>query len=179
MKLCVFQGTFNPIHKAHLKMAHYALDNYNFDKILFIPAYIPPHKESDTKLAKHRLEMVKLAIQDTDRFEVSDIEYKSERPSYTYLTVSELYKNFDIEGKIHFIIGIDAINKIDSWYEAEKLKKILKFVVFPRGNKNINVKECDYVITDMEFCDISSTDIRKKIKNNNKINNLVTDNVER
>ena len=146
MNLCVFQGTFNPIHKAHLKMAHYALDTYNFDKILFIPAYIPPHKESDTKLAKHRLEMVKLAIQDTDRFEVSDIEYKSERPSYTYLTALELYKNFDIEGKINFIIGIDAINQIDSWYEAEKLKKMLKFIVFPRENMKISIKEEFFVI---------------------------------
>ena len=45
MKLCIFSGTFNPIHNAHLKMAQYVLDNYGFDKIIFIPAYKPPHKD--------------------------------------------------------------------------------------------------------------------------------------
>lgn len=63
MKLCVFQGTFNPIHKAHLKMAEYVINNYGFDKILFIPACKPPHKEYDDNLCIHRLNMVKLATQ--------------------------------------------------------------------------------------------------------------------
>ena len=75
MKLCVFQGTFNPIHKAHLLMAEFILKNYEFDKILFIPAFKPPHKDYDEKLTPHRLEMVKLAIQNNMHFEVSDIEY--------------------------------------------------------------------------------------------------------
>ena len=55
MKLCVFQGTFNPIHKAHLRVAAYVAQKYNFDKVLFIPAYNPPHKNIDPKNSKHRL----------------------------------------------------------------------------------------------------------------------------
>ena len=50
MKLCVFQGTFNPIHKAHLRVATYVAGKYDFDKILFIPAYQPPHKAYETDL---------------------------------------------------------------------------------------------------------------------------------
>ena len=57
MKLCVFQGTFNPIHNAHLKMAEFVLKNYDFDKILFIPAHKPPHKNYDEKLSLHRLKL--------------------------------------------------------------------------------------------------------------------------
>ena len=76
MTLCVFQGTFNPIHKVHLKVAEYALEHYGFDKILFIPAYIPPHKDVESELAQHRLNMVKLAIENNKHFEVSDIEYR-------------------------------------------------------------------------------------------------------
>lgn len=62
MKLCIFSGTFNPIHKAHLKMAEYVLSHYGFDKIIFIPAYKPPHKDYDTNMCQHRFNMVKLAI---------------------------------------------------------------------------------------------------------------------
>lgn len=72
MKLCIFAGTFNPIHRAHLKMAELALEEYGFDKILFIPAYNPPHK--DVELSEHRYNMVKLAIQNNPKFEISDIE---------------------------------------------------------------------------------------------------------
>ena len=124
MKLCVFQGTFNPIHNAHLRVAKYVLNKYDFDKLLFIPAYKPPHKKYDDNMSIHRLNMVKLAIEDehNSKIEVSDIEYKREGKSYTYLTICELYKKYEIEGKINFIIGTDAFKDIENWYEADKLK---------------------------------------------------------
>ncbi len=155
MKLCIFAGTFNPIHKAHLKMAQIALDTHEFDKILFIPAFNPPHK--DVALAEHRYKMVELAIQNYPKFEISDIEYKRKGKSYTYLTVQELYKKYDIDGKIYFIIGKDAIENFDSWYEAEKLKNLIEFIVFERTPE-----------------DISSSEIRKRIKENKSIKELVT-----
>lgn len=158
MKLCIFAGTFNPIHKAHIKMAQMAYDKYGFDKILFIPAYNPPHK--DTALSGHRYKMVELAIQDYPYFEISDIEYKRKGKSYTYLTVTELYKKYNIEGKISFIIGKDAFEKFDSWYEAEKLKKLIDFIVFERCEK-----------------DISSSKIRQRIKEHKSINELVPEKV--
>ena len=105
MKLCVFQGTFNPIHRVHLKVAEFALSHYNFDKILFIPAFIPPHKEVDNSLAEHRFNMVKIATSDNPKFEVSDIEYKRGGNSYTYLTILELRKEFRINDRINFLIG--------------------------------------------------------------------------
>jgi nicotinate-nucleotide adenylyltransferase len=92
MKLCVFQGTFNPIHNAHLNMAQYVIDNFGFDKILFIPAAKPPHKTYDENFSIHRLNMVKIAVEGNEHFDVSDIEYKRNSKSYTYLTIQELYK---------------------------------------------------------------------------------------
>ena len=103
MKLCVFQGTFNPIHKAHLRVAEFIADKIKPDKFLFIPAYIPPHKNSDVKFAKHRLNMVRLAVEDDNRFEVSDIEFHREGKSYTYDTILELYKIYDITDKIYIL----------------------------------------------------------------------------
>ena len=185
MKLCVFQGTFNPIHVAHLKMADFVLKNYGFDKIIFIPAYRPPHKNYDITLTPHRLKMVELAALSNPNFKVSDIEYKNERNSYTYLTILELYKKYNIEGKINFIIGTDAFKKIDTWYEADKLKKLVNFIVFVRENELDNkkyqeLKEKGYNFTfaKMDFQDISSSDIRKNIREGNDISKFVTDKVK-
>ena len=185
MKLCVFQGTFNPIHVAHLKMADFVLKNYGFDKIIFIPAYKPPHKNYDITLTPHRLKMVELAALSNPNFKVSDIEYKNERNSYTYLTILELYKKYDIEGEINFIIGTDAFKKIDTWYEADKLKKLVNFIVFVRENELDNkkyheLKEKGYNFTfaKMDFQDISSSNIRKNIREGHDISEFVTDKVK-
>ena len=164
MKLCVFQGTFDPIHNAHIKMAEFAIKSFDIDKILFIPAFDPPHKESVFTPAKDRFKMVELAIKYNPKFEVSDIEYRRKGKSYTYLTIKELYQKYPIDGKINFIIGTDAFNNIDSWYEAEKLKPLLKFIVFKRTNDKYTYNgNAEYEISEMDFTDISSTEIRKKL----------------
>ena len=172
MKLCVFQGTFNPIHNAHIRVADYVANKYNFDKILFIPAFQPPHKDYDTDLSKHRLSMVKLATSNNPKFEVSDIEYKRGGKSYTYLTICELYKLYKIEGKINFIIGTDAFDFIETWYEADKLKELVKFIVFIR-EENFNSDKYNYlkdkgyyfVTESLSFENISSTKLREMVKN--------------
>ena len=161
MTICIFPGTFNPIHNGHLKMAEFALDKYNFDKIIFIPAYLPPHKEIDKELAKHRFEMVKLAISNNPKFEISDIEYQSEGKSYSLITVQKIIEQYDIKSRLNFIIGTDAFAKIDTWYKAEELKKLVHFIVFPRkGNSIKHIKGWDYELTEMDYVDISSTEIR-------------------
>lgn len=183
MKLCIFSGTFNPIHKAHLKMAQYVIDNFGFDKIVFIPAYKPPHKDYDTSMCTHRYNMVKLAIKNNPKFEISDIEYQREGKSYSYLTALELYKKYNVDGKIHFIIGTDAFKKIESWYEANKFKNIVDFIVFIRENETVNLdylkdKGYNFEISKMPFTDISSTNLRERIAEGQPINELVTKEVE-
>lgn len=170
MKLCIYPGTFNPIHNVHLAVAEFALNYYKFDTVLFIPAYKPPHKEIDDDLATHRYNMVKLAIEGNTKFQISNIEYQNERFSYTYFTVLELYKRYKPEGKINILIGTDAFREIDSWKFADDLKKQAHFIVFPRTN-NFNEKNFqrftewhyDYEFAPMEFIDLSSTVLRSRI----------------
>lgn len=183
MKLCIFSGTFNPIHRAHLKMAEYVLENFGFDKIIFIPAYKPPHKDYDTNMCTHRFNMVRLAIEYNPYFEISDIEYQHEGKSYSYLTALQLKKQYCTEDKINFIIGTDAFEKIESWYEAEKFKDLVDFIVFVRENKTVNFddlkdKGYSFEIARMPFIDISSTELRERIKEGKSISNLVTEEVE-
>ena len=183
MKLCIFSGTFNPIHNAHIKMAEYVLENYGFDKIIFIPAYKPPHKEYQDNMCIHRYNMVKLAIQNNPKFEISDIEYKNEGKSYSYLTALELYKQYDIDGKINFIIGTDAFEKIETWYETDKFKKLVDFIVFIRENEPVNFddfrkKGYNFEFAKMNFVDISSTELRERIQKHETVENLIPKEVE-
>ena len=178
MRLCIFSGTFNPIHNAHLRMAEYALSNFNFDKIVFIPAYKPPHKNYDSNMSYHRLKMVELATKYNPKFEVSDIEFQNEGKSYTYLTILKLYEKYNVDGKINMIIGTDAFEKIRSWYQSEKLKNLVKFIVFRRENErrdflDLKNEGYDFVFTKMNFYDVSSTELRERIKNSKLISNIV------
>lgn len=180
MKLCVFSGTFNPIHNVHMAMANFVKNCYSFDTILFIPAYKPPHKDIDDELANHRYDMVKLAIEGENAFHISNIEFQSDRFSYTYLTIQELYRRYKIDGKISFIIGTDAFKEIDSWYEADKLKDLVEFIVFSRENdfeqetlKTLEYKGFKFKFAKMEFINLSSTAVRNRIRKGKSVASLV------
>lgn len=180
MRLCVFQGTFNPIHKVHLEVAKFAKEYYNFERILFIPAYIPPHKSVDKNLALHRFNMVKLAISEYKGFDISDIEYKREGNSYTYNTILELRKAYNItDEKINFLIGTDAFIKIRTWYKTDKLKELIHFIVFKRTNEfnkddfnELRGFGYDFEFAPMNYIDVSSTRLRENLGNGISINDM-------
>lgn len=189
MKLCLFQGTFNPIHNAHLEVCRYVKEQFQFDKILIIPAANPPHKEVDKNLSIHRLKMVELATTTNNFIEVSDIEYQREGKSYTYLTIKELYDKLKPTEKINFIIGTDAFLNIETWYKSDKLKDLVNFILFIREDQNqlkettiklqkLKDKGYNYTMMKMPYIDISSTQIRTNIANSLPIKNMVPKQVE-
>ena len=185
MKLCLFQGTFNPIHNAHLRLAEFALSYFHFDSVLFIPAHIPPHKKFEgEENAKHRLNMVKIATQYNEKFEVSDIEYRRNIPSYTFDTVCELYKTMKLLEKPYFLIGTDAFIRIESWHKAELLKELIEFRVFVRENNfdesqfdDLKKKGYSFEFMPLEFEDISSHVIREKIGRGESVYGIIPDRV--
>ncbi len=188
MNICLFCGTFNPVHNAHIRMAQYVLRKFDFEKVIFIPSYIPPHKNTQGVSAENRMEMVRLAINGQKRFEVSDIEFQLAQKyekSYTYLTILELRKLFNTEEKFNFIIGTDAFEKIESWYEADKLKGLLKFIVSRREDDcdlsrfdYLREKGFDFDFTNLAFYDISSTELRNRISHGESISEFVPKTVE-
>ncbi len=167
MNICIFPGTFNPIHSAHLKMAEFVQQKYKFDKIIFIPAYIPPHKDVDKSLAEHRYNMVKLAISGNKYFVISDIEYKSGGKlygkSYSIITVQKIRNEYGVNGRLPFLIGADAFKNIKTWYESDKLKELTHFIVYPRGNDVLNDSEFNdysWELLNAPKLDLSSTNLR-------------------
>lgn len=186
MEIALYSGTFNPIHNAHLIAAQTAKEALDLDKIIFIPSSRPPHKDNGLIPAQHRFNMVKLAIEDNSSFEISDIEFKKENKCYSYLTVKELTEAFGVK-KLNFIIGADAFYNLDSWFEAQKLTDITRFIVLPRDEefsddkvkKYIKLRNLDYIPVKMPLIDISSTMIRERVKNGISIKDLVPEKVER
>jgi len=180
MRYCVFSGTFNPIHNAHLAMAEHVLNEFKFDEILFIPAYMQPHKNLAycKRSAPDRLEMLKLALKNYPKFRLNTIEFDRKGLSYTYITILELYKRLkDVEGKINFVIGTDAFLNIYKWHDAVNLVKLLDFIVLIRDDKELEqCKELEgvrYRVLQSDKMDISSTMVRNFVKEGKDISYLV------
>lgn len=178
---CYFFGTFNPIHLGHIEISKRIKEALNFDKVIFVPSFMPPHKFSELASFKDRFNMVSLAVGADN---VSDIESKLKPPSYTYRTIEYLCGENNTD-KINFIIGYDQFFKIESWREPEILKEKLNFIVYPRKFKNgqtLSTKAFDYLknkgydfeIVNLDFLDISSEMIRKLRQEGKDITGLTT-----
>lgn len=183
MSIGILGGTFNPIHIGHLIMAEYVREYYNFEKILFIPAGDPPFKDDLEVSKEDRLEMVKLAIKDNSNFIISDIEVIREGKSYTIDTI-EKFKKENPSDIFYFILGQDAAFDFYKWHRYSDLISMTDIVVVVRGEnlkdeiikKNEEYKE-KFHFLNTPFLEISSTDIRNRIKNKKSFRYLVTNDV--
>jgi nicotinate-nucleotide adenylyltransferase len=176
-------GTFNPPHIAHLICAEEVFDQLGFDKVLFIPSARPPHKNcNEIADAKDRYIMTSLAIEDNPHFEVSKIELDRPGRSYTIVTVKELKQIYGNDTEISWIVGTDAIIDMPSWYHIDELITICNFIAINRP-KYDPASADQKILKNVQFMkvtniDISSSDIRKRIKNGMSIKYLVHPKVE-
>lgn len=184
MKTAMFGGSFNPIHIGHIQLAQVFAKKLDIDKVLFIPTFIPPHKQYDTSiLPKDRIEMCKLAIKNLSFAQVSDIEIKRGGSSYTYLTLQELSKQYKND-ELFLITGADMFMSINTWKHPEIIFKLATICGVPRNNDDINnlKKQAEYLktlgaktqILDVDVMTVSSTEIRNKIKNNENTDGLIS-----
>ena len=121
MKICLFGGTFDPPHIGHLLIAQTIYEAENFDKILFIPAYAPPHKNNVTPM-KHRIEMVKIAISDNPNFEYSDVDIVRKGISYTIDSIVDIKRNYKLTNdEIYYLIGSDSLIDFKNWKDSKEI----------------------------------------------------------
>lgn len=190
MKIGILGGTFDPIHLGHLIMADQVLDILNLDKVVFIPTGRPPHKdEKNIRSSKDRMEMVDLAIRSNTHFESSDIEIKENKLSYTVDTIKKLEEIYP-EDELYFIVGGDSLLSLDSWKGHGEIIASIGIVVVNRitANKEKIKKKIDYYnktfsgnvcLVDCPVIDISSTGIRRRVKESRTINYLVPEGVKK
>jgi nicotinate-nucleotide adenylyltransferase len=180
MRIGILGGTFNPIHIGHLILAEEARFKLKLDKLIFVPAFIPPHKDaSEIISAKDRLAMVKIAIEDNPAFGVSTYEIDAKKKSYSIDTLKEFRSIYGDDAQLCFITGSDSLKDLFSWKDVNDIFKISKFIVANRPGYPIKdvPKEVDtVVITPIE---VSSEDIRKRLKEHRSIRYLVPEKVRK
>jgi nicotinate-nucleotide adenylyltransferase len=131
MRIGVFGGTFNPIHYGHLRVAVDVLEALSLDKIIFVPAGIPPLKAQGLASAADRLSMVTMAVQDNAAFEVSPVEVHRDGISYTVDTLRSIKEN-NPGSELFFILGIDAFRDMHMWRDVPGMLRMARFVVIGR-----------------------------------------------
>lgn len=186
-KIILFGGTFDPIHIAHTEVTEAASKTIGAEKIIFIPAKRSPLKTSGPEASdKDRLQMIKLAIADNPKFEVSDYELQKPGPSFTIETVRYFKRILSAGNEIYWLMGADNIAELANWHEAAELIDECNLSVMLRagfdspdfsglkeklGEERLAKLEKNVVITPL--IDVSSTEIRRRIAAGENINHLV------
>lgn len=183
-RIGIFGGTFNPIHNGHTMLAKYCKDELGLDKVILIPTYKPPHKESnDLANETDRINMCRLACEGYEEFEVSDIEIKRKGKSYSYQTLTSL-KEIYYKDDLFFIMGADMFLSLDKWKNPEIIFQKASIIAVPRDISSVCKLEEYYknVISSMgarayilpnPVMQVSSTYIRENIENYNTVKDLI------
>ena len=183
MKLCLFGGTFDPPHIGHLLIAQTIFEAERFDKIIFIPAYRPPHKNFK-KLSniEHRLKMLELAVAENPHFNISDIEIRRKGINYSIDTVRELQVEYKLSSNdIYFLIGSDTLGGIVDWKKPRDLVRECRVIVAIRpGFRPSDIPP--WLLESIRFAniprfEISSTVIRNRWREDKTIRYMVTQQV--
>jgi nicotinate-nucleotide adenylyltransferase len=179
-KIGIFGGTFDPVHIGHIITTRFVLEQRGLDKIIFIPCNISPLKtDIDSASTTHRLNMLKLAIEDLPQFDFSDYEIRKGDVSFTFDTLCEIKKEYS---EIELIIGYDNLIVFDKWKNPDGIFEIAKVIVMKRHGTPTEKPSHNYfdkaIILDTPSIEISSTEIRKRVKNNLPIDFLVPEKVK-
>ena len=179
MKIALFFGSFNPIHIGHLAIANYFVEYTDIDKLWFVVSPQNPFKERVSLLDEHhRYRLVGTVTENDNRFNVSDIEFKMPKPSYTIDTLTYLKEKYP-EHKFVLIMGADNIIHFHKWKNYKEIIKGHQIYVYPRTGVDISAYENlpQIKITKAPIIEISSSFIRNAIKEKKDIRYFLHPNV--
>lgn len=176
MKIGIFGGAFDPPHLGHLILAEKIREEFNLDKIIFIPTNIPPHKEKPIASPNDRVLMLKFATEENPYFQISTTEIKRGGISYTIDTIKELKQM----GELFLIIGADEAKQFDKWKNFNEILSLCKIIIV--GRNRIKKDELPSILNKAFFIEfdvnISSTEIRERVKAGKSIKYLVPNEIE-
>lgn len=153
MKLGIFGGTFNPPHVGHLILADTATDALSLDRVFFVPAADPPHKQGLPRAAvEHRVAMLELSIAGNNMFEISRVDVDRPGPHYAYEMVKIFTEQYP-DADLHFLMGSDSLRDLLTWSYPDELLKYCKIVVMSRP----------VVPPDMDILYAELPDLRRKL----------------
>lgn len=187
MKIGLFFGSFNPPHIGHALIAQRAQEQFNLDKVYFIVSPHNPFKKEDLLApVNDRYHFINtLCLELGSKFKPSDIEFQLPKPSYTcntlrWITSDENIENKSQDNQYYIIMGMDCINSIDKWKDFEYIVKNFQILVYKRlGDFHIPLIVFSYPIEfiNAPIIEISSTEIRQRIKDNKTVKYLIPESV--
>jgi nicotinate-nucleotide adenylyltransferase len=188
MRVGVFGGTFDPIHIGHLVSAEEAWVELELERVVFIPAGLPPHKlDHVVSPVEHRLAMVELAIVSNPHFAVSRVDIDRFGPCYTVDTIELLRDEWGPGAEIYFIMGSDSLLDILTWRNPRRLIRLCRFAVVSRSGYQVDLNELDALLPGVASrvqmlnapeLAISSTDIQRRVREGLSIKYQVPEAVE-
>lgn len=187
MRIGLMGGTFDPVHWGHMILAEQARERFELTQVLFVTAACPPHKLGEPVAdAAHRLEMTRLAVADNEHFECSTIEIDRPGPSYTIDTVRQVLELYGRGTQVYLLVGADEGRDLMSWREPYEIQKLASIVVANRPgmpvSEVIDSLPEDFargiVPLEMPGVDISSTDLRERVRSGRSIRYLAPRPVE-
>jgi nicotinate-nucleotide adenylyltransferase len=173
-KIAIYGGTFDPVHHAHLILAREAIETLGLEKVILVPAAISPLKKAaPVASGEVRLAMLRAATKGEPEFEVDEWELRRAPPSYTIDTVEEIRRR-ESDAAIYCLIGEDNVEQLPRWRRFTELEKIVRFIVLDRSGKQ---PTHSYELIRRRI-DISATEIRQRVAQNESIRYLVPRSVE-
>jgi len=189
-RIGIMGGTFDPIHYGHLAAAEAARIEFGLCKVIFMPVGNPPHKQSQAiSDAEHRYRMTALATSSNSGFEVSRLEVDKAGITYTFDTMKELRNIYGEAPAIYFITGADAVLELLTWYKLGELLTLCKFIAVTRPGFDIckleqkiaeitSKYDGEIICLEVPLLEISSTDIRERIRSGKPVKYLLPEEVE-
>ena len=183
MKVCLFGGTFDPPHLGHLIIAQTIFEAENFDQIVFVPAYQPPHKNRmNISPVNQRLEMLNIAIKENPNFIMSDLEIERKGLSYSIDTIMEYKKQNNLNSnELFYLMGSDSLRQFKKWKDPKMIIDESRVIVAIRpGFRPSDIP--NWILAKIQFAsipriEISSTTIRERWVNDKTIRYMVTESV--
>ncbi|MBL8177332.1 MAG: nicotinate (nicotinamide) nucleotide adenylyltransferase [Bryobacterales bacterium] len=162
MRIALFGGTFDPVHRAHLIVAREAADEFQLDQVWFVPAAHPPHKSETNTPYEHRMHMVELACREDARFIASRLEQGAEK-SYSFYTIHRA-RTAAPAAQLYFLIGADAFAEISTWHRTGEVVAMVDFIVVTRpGHNYVTPPGARVHRLESLALHVSSSDIRRKL----------------
>lgn len=183
MKVCLFGGTFDPPHLGHLIIAQTIFEAENFDQIVFVPAYQPPHKNGmKVSPVDQRLEMLKIAIKENPNFILSDLEIQRKGLSYSIDTIIDYKEQNSLNSnELFYLMGSDSLKQFKKWKNTKKIIDECRVIVAIRpGFRPSDIP--NWILAKIQFAsipriEISSTTIRNRWSDDKTIRYMVTESV--
>lgn len=183
MKLALFGGTFDPLHTGHLVAAQDVVEALGVDVLYFVPAGLPPHKR-DRSLTPGalRLRMLRRSLEGDPRMAALDLELRRDGPSYTVDTLREMSRRRP-DAELYFVMGVDQFAQLHSWKEPSEVARLARLTVITREGDDPDAVdpgvEVPWEFLPVTRVDVSSSDVRRRVRDGRSIRYLVPEAVRR